>query len=265
VGQTDDVLILAAGFDFGGAAFTGDAPSRGGTLEWDQGWFGVVPRISGFIHFKRVASSCAHLTVRSFDEHNVEIGTAVSSPEVCAFSDAYSSEPVEVQAAVGAAKVEVILETRAGNLWGSVGDPVSVQYGTGLVTDDVLIARAETDLGGEGRFLHGTPAEPGRAQWFVLEGDKIWSYFTGTLFVHEADELCVRVKAEYRNTSLDNVVQTDESEIYCHVDDDLHTYPIILSGYDVAIDEVRFVIQVRTSGAVAWEQRGAQTISLGAN
>ncbi len=259
VTETDDVIIRANGFDIGGSGgLTNGVPDNPAEFEWDQAWFGVIPTLSGEIHFDGVAGDCARVRLTSF--HSDGTTTNDFSAEECAFGNGHVTRAFEVQGQPGVGSVEVTLQTEAGGSWGNLGSK-TMDYGPVIDTDSISISRQEFDVG-SGNFVGGTAASSATVTWTVAGGTLITPTLVGSLYANNADDLCVRVKVKYSNVNF-GVIEERFTPTNCLTDDDLHIFPIGTGQYsNSSIDEVKFVIESTPAGANNWTTVGSVIANL---
>jgi hypothetical protein len=258
--QYDEVTIRRDGFDVGGLGFADGSPTTAAELYWVQDWNGTAPILGGYIHFDGVNGSCARVRLLSYDDAGDLVGSANLSNEECAYSNGHSAKHFEVSGEIGATEVVVTLQTLASNgTWGGIGGQ-TLTYGPIIDTDDVLISRAEFDLGA-GELVGGAPERPATVTWTLTNNDYITPIFDGSLFIREADDLCARVRIRYSSEAL-GVIGTRYTNEICQTSDDDRIVPLHLDQFESrAVDEVKYTIESRSPGGT-WSAVGSTTVYL---
>jgi hypothetical protein len=264
VTEEDDVKLTSTGYDLGGtSAFTNGVPDEPATVTWDHAWFGVIPTVTGRIHFEGVGGECARVKLVSYKD-NVEIGEHFSNDNVCAGSDDHTSRVLtdggvdnEVTGTPGADEVEVILQSQNENGgWSRITGKFR-SYGLEIDNDDVRISSDpdEEVHFGDGELVNSQPTEFGKLTW-TSDGSSIDPVVTGKLFVQNADSQTVRMQAVYREED-GTLIETRNGGAQDITDDDIHAFTVNLDDFnddDVFIDgntvaKVRINIQKKPTGS----------------
>ncbi|MGE0877432.1 MAG: hypothetical protein AB7L13_05825 [Acidimicrobiia bacterium] len=244
--EVDDFIIRAQGFDIGGSDFADGAPTNPALVVWDH-TDTVQATVQGTLHFDDVTGSCARVKVTSyflFGDQEIEIDEAFSADE-CVYREGHLARAFAIEAAKGAMRVKVTIQTQATDQsWGSISSK-TFDYGPVVDVDTVAISRAEFDLG-SGEFVNGTAALPATVTWTVGRTG-FWSSVSpvldGSLYMHNADDLCGRVKAKFYGY-LGGFVSSVTSDEFCVTDDDLHVFALdtLVVAHPLAA-QVKYVIE----------------------
>jgi hypothetical protein len=271
VTETDNVKITSNGYDLGGAGFTGGVPDDPATLSWDHAWFGVVPTLTGKIHFEGVSGECARVRLISYDENGSALGSDYSDRK-CANTNGHNVRAIEeggnnLLGRPGAASVRVVLQHETANGWIKVGAHRDRTYGPLVDTDDVLISRAEVDFG-SGPLVGGAPSDPGTVTWNAT-GTALDPVVTGTLYATNADDLTVRMRARYLEAD-GTVIETRYGIQHPITNDDPHEFSVNMNDFDGggtafgrnSVAKVKVSVQKSPTGSNVWETVGTMTVTL---
>ena len=263
VTEEDDVKLNSTGYDLGGTdAFTNGSPDEPATVTWDHAWFGVIPEVTGRIHFEGQDGQCARVKLVSYS-NNAVLGEDFSNDNVCAGSDDHQTRIVKegtftgVTGRAGADEVEVILQSQNENGgWSRITGKFR-SYGPEIDSDDVRISSDpdEEVHFGDGELVNSQPTEFGKLTW-TSDGGSIDPVLTGKLFVENADSQTVRMQAVYREED-GTLIETRNGGAQDITDDDIHAFTVNLDDFnddDVFIDgntvaKVRINVQKKPTGS----------------
>jgi hypothetical protein len=270
VTEVDTVLVRTNGYDLGGSGFVAGQPDTPAQVTWDHAWFGVVPELTGLMHYEGVSGECTRVRMTSFDAYGIEIATDISDVK-CANTNGHETRPVEeggndgLLGRGGAASVQITFQHETANGWARLGQVKEARYGQIIDTDRILIDRDEMDFG-SGAFVPGEPhgAPSGRAELtWASSGGPIRPTLRGNLYMEDADDLCGRVRVRYLDGD-GGVLGTEygPSPELCPTDDDVHLSPVQIDAFaHNEIARVQVTLQKR-GGSGVWTNAGTVTKAL---
>jgi hypothetical protein len=262
IAGSDDVTLVAPGWDFGGKTFDdtlpgGGQPTNAGSVKWllDNGI--PAPRLTGTLHATNAKNTCAYMQILYLDSSRNVIHTT-NGGEVCVTKDKHKQFKVDFgsYANIFTAEVTINLISTTG-LGSSVLGTHSVLFGP--YADDVLITEQGWDFGGVG-FDHNKPTTSGTGTWTYFLGPRF--HLNGVLHANKVGSDCARMQLSYLDI-LGNEVQEEHGGTVCAPDNGHKAWTVDFGGSVTSTSIVAVNVNLQTLDALGnYQTAGTQKVTF---
>jgi hypothetical protein len=262
IAGSEDVTIVAPGWDFGGKTFDdtlpgGGQPTTAGQIKWlmDDGI--PAPHLVGTLHATNAKNTCAYMQILYLNSSEAVIHTT-NGGEVCVTKDRHKQFKVDLgsYANIFTAKVTINLITVTG-----LGSEVLGTHTSSLgpYANDVLVKSKGWDFGGLD-FDHNAPTGPGTGTWTYNLGPRF--HLNGFLHANKVGSDCARLQLEYLDI-LGNVVDEEHGGTVCAPDNGHKVWTVDFGGSVTSTSIVAVNVNLQTLNALGnYQNAGTQKVDF---
>lgn len=250
------IPLSNAGFGFGYQGLGAGDPEDG-RLWWRMVDGAPSPLLTGTLHMKGVAGSCARMRIDYLSSGGLSLATRYGG-EVCASSDRHQRYGVSLQpytsSKIGRVRVTVQQRPAATATWTAAGSKTAdfpSLPATVKITGDGL------DFGGEG-FLGSAPTGSGTLTWSYETG-RVHARLRGILHLNNVAGACARMKVEHV-AAAGALLGSDAGETVCAPDNRHRRWRIDLGSFSHR-DTVKARVRLQQRGSDhVWRNVGTSLV-----